>query len=257
MSHDVFLADLRDSRCATRSTSRRVLTKRSSSCGRLSGRQCAKSSHPRARVGNRPQLSIGHLNLKVHSRWCPMLTIAQSGFPAESSPRLPERTGPLLRQDAMWYSPYPGDLLAGQCAQPLHRDGKMGTSFAAGNRMYFVQNDGAHARKTAPAALGCKENIERFRSRDPDMGRLTRSGLTLICRSIARTQRHGAASAPALRLRQFHDLLEWNRKVAVHIIRERFQRRDVYHMSRVTQRPVDCGTQQPVYAQQKGGKRFS
>ncbi len=111
---------------------------------------------------------------------------------------------------------------AAQLDQPFQRQRKMRAPFVAGQRMHFIDNHKAQAGKDPLALRPGQQNVERFRRSDQNMRRPPDHLAAPGGRGVAGAHRY-ANDAGA------HNAFQRRPQVALDIIVERLQRRDVQH----------------------------
>ena len=96
----------------------------------------------------------------------------------------------------------------------------MSAALVAGDGVNFVDDDGAHGRQGAAAAVGGQQDVERFGRGDQDVRRLFGELLPLGHRGVAGADRdanlrHAEAFGPRAR----GDFRQRSFEVALHIVR--------------------------------------
>ena len=121
--------------------------------------------------------------------------------------------------------------------------------------MDLVDDHGARRREHPAAGLGAEQDVERLRRGDDDVRRPAVHALALARRGIA-----GAHPGPDLDVRQplraqgLADAGERCLQVALDVVRQRLQRRDIDDLRLVSEPPLQPLSNQVVDRRQKGGK---
>ncbi len=141
--------------------------------------------------------------------------------------RSAEEAGHLLERSHRGRQPDPLRGPGQQGVETLERQGEVGATLGAGDRVHLVDDDGLHATEHLARLRGEHEE-QRLRRGDHDVGRRRGQPSTIGGRRVTRAQadpdlRHSDAK-PVGRV---PDAGERSAQVAFHIDRERLQRRDV------------------------------
>ena len=134
----------------------------------------------------------------------------------------------------------------------------MATPLITDQGVDLVHDDGIHMAQHLAAALRGKHEVERFRGGDEDVGRSPHYRLALRGGGVA-----GAHHRPDVRAgvphlpRQLRDLRQGLLKVALDVVAQRLEGRDVDDVDGVFQRRFLRLSQEPVYAGEEGGERLA
>ena len=128
--------------------------------------------------------------------------------------------------------PDPLHGLADETLQALQRQGEMRSALRARDRVHLVHDHRLDARQGLARAR-CEEQEERLRSRDQDVRRLPQHRRAFLLRRVAGANADAQLGAQAC---------EWPAQVALDVVVERFERRDVEQAeprARARVEPVD------------------
>ena len=146
---------------------------------------------------------------------------------------------------------------AGQRVEALQRQGQVGAALGAGQRVDLVHDDPFHAAQRL-ACLGGQDEEERLGRRDQDVRRVLAEGPPFLGRRVARAHAH-----PDVRLGQAQALgrqrqaVERRPQVALDVMDERLERRDVQHAQRRERVGRRRLGPQAVQAPQERGQRLA
>ena len=121
--------------------------------------------------------------------------------------------------------------------EPLERQREVRAALRPGDRVNLVDDHGAHAAEHAASAHGRQHDVQRFRRRDEDVRRLAKHARARRLRCVAGA--HGDANLRerlAGRVEALAQLGERPLEVALNVVVQRFERRDVEDLHRVRQR---------------------
>ena len=158
--------------------------------------------------------------------------------------------GPLGRREAD-----AGDRSVCQPAEPLHREAEMRAALVVGYGVELVEDQRADSRQPAPPALRREQDVQRLRGGDEHVGRPLRHGLPLGRGGVAGTQAHAdlrQGSAPLLGEAAY--LGQRPGQVALYVVRQGLERRDIDDLGRLGQAAVQPGPDEPVEAGHEGGQ---
>jgi hypothetical protein len=139
-----------------------------------------------------------------------------------------------------------------QALEPLEREGQVGAALVARHRVDLVDNDRAGAGQRCPALLRGEEDVERLGRGDQDVRRPARHLAALGHRRVAGPDRDpdGRHRQP-LACRYHPELLERHLEVALDVVGQCLERRDVDHLDGVRQRAGERAPEEVVRAGQK------
>src|SRR4051812_27757176 len=113
----------------------------------------------------------------------------------------------------------------------------MRAALRAGHRMDLVDDHGADAAEHAPAADGREHDMQRLGRRDENVRRLPNHPRARRCGRIARSHRDpDFRKALAGRGESIAQLREWSLEVALDVVVERLEWRDVENLHRIAER---------------------
>ncbi len=145
-----------------------------------------------------------------------------------------------------------------QRRQPLQREGEVRAALVRRERMDLVDDDAAGRRQHAPSGLGAQQDVERLRRGDQDMGRAAAHPVALAGRRVP-----GAHPGPDLHVRQplgrkdVADAGQRRRQIALDVVGERLQRRDIDDLGLVAEAAVQPLAQHPVDGGKEGRQRLA
>ena len=151
--------------------------------------------------------------------------------------------------------PHPLQAIATECGQALERQRQVGAALVRRQGMDLVDDHGASGREHSAAGLGAEQDVERLRCGDDNVRRLAVHALALARRRIA-----GAHPGPNLDVRPplltqgLTDAGERCLQVALDVVGQRLQRRDIDDLRLVSEPPLQPLSNQVVDRRQKGGK---
>ena len=132
---------------------------------------------------------------------------------------------------------------AGERLEPLERERQMHAALGSDHGMNLIHDHRTGAREHAPAGLGTEQDVQRLRRGDHDVGRALGAGRALVPGRVA-----GAHESADVDVRQTQraqlraDAGERRLEVAVDVVGERLERRDIHHPRLVRQEPRGCDT---------------
>ncbi len=148
--------------------------------------------------------------------------------------------------------------VAAQGGKALERERKMRAALVRRDRMDFVDDRRARSRQHLAPRLRAEQDVERFRSRHQDVGRAPAHPLALGGRRVA-----GAHPCADLDIRRpappefFPNAGERRFQVAVNVVRQGLERRDVNHLGRVGQAPFEPLADEVVDGREERGERLA
>ena len=206
--------------------------------------------------GDGADLVLGHLDGQVHLPRVARVDDQAVRLPAggdvrcadEESPDLLD--GPLGRREAD-----AGDRPVGQPAQALDGEAQVGAALVVGDGVQLVEDQGADARQPAPPALGREQDVERLRRGDEHVRGPLRHRLPLGRGGVAGTQADAdlRQGRPAL-LGEAAYLGQGPGQVALDVVRQGLEGRDVDDLGRLGQAAVQPGPDEAVQAGHEGGQ---
>jgi len=132
----------------------------------------------------------------------------------------------------------------------------VGAALVAGDRVDLVDDHGAQLRQPGAAALAGQQDVERLRRGDQDVRRAPRELGALADRRVAGAHRDAdLGELDAARRGMARELGERRLEVALDVVRQRLERRDIEDRGVVTQRPVEPTADQLVEARQERRER--
>ena len=149
----------------------------------------------------------------------------------------------------------PQQRAAAEGREALQRQRQMRTAFVWRQRVDLVDDDGAHRRQHFAAGVGAEQDVERFRRGDDDVRRRAAHALALAGRRVAGA--HPAEDVnigQSLSAQRFAYPSERRLEVALDVIRQRFQRRDIDDLRLVTETAFETLPHQPVDRREKRGQ---
>ena len=206
---------------------------------------------------NGPYLVAGRqLDGDVHLPGVPRVDHGAAGpSVAANGVRPNEEAGDLVDRPLGGGQPDAGHRPVRQRAQPLHRQAQVRAPLVAHHGVQLVQYQSRSALQALPPALGCEQYVKGLRRRYENVGRALGHGLALRRWCITRPYRcsYLRQRLPPLG-RQLPDPLQRHGEVAVDVVGQRLQRRDVDDLRPVAQPAVQPLPHQAVEARQERGK---
>ena len=151
-----------------------------------------------------------------------------------------------------------GPLAAGlgdELVEPRQREGEVAASPVAGDRVDLVDDHGAHAPQVLAAALRRDQQVERLGRGDQDVRRLAHHRLPLALRRVSAAHRRADRRGLEAEFRGDRaDLLERGLEVALDVVAERLERRDVDDLRHVLERARLRLADEAVDAGEEGGE---
>jgi hypothetical protein len=134
----------------------------------------------------------------------------------------------------------------------------MGTALVVGDRMQFVEDQGVYLAEPGPAGLRGEQQIEGLGRGDQDMGRRLRHIRTFAGRGVAGTHayadlRQGCAGLVC----QSIDLGQGFDEIALDVVGQRLERRDVHDAGALRQSAVQRGADEGVETREEGGQSLA
>ena len=149
----------------------------------------------------------------------------------------------------------------GERLQTLQAESEVGAALRADHRMDLVDDHRLHGMQHPPAAVGGEQQIQRLRRGHQDVGRTARHRRTHPRGGVAGphhgTDRCEHLLARARRVEQAVDAGQRLLQVAVDVVAERLQGRDVQDRGRLGQRAVDRSAHQTVDRREERGQRLA
>ena len=125
---------------------------------------------------------------------------------------------------------------AGEQVQPLERECEVAAPLVPGHRVDLVDDHRACGPEKLAAPLGGEQQVQGLRRRDQDVGRALQHARPLPRRGVARAHRDAdLGQFGALGFRDPADLRQRFDQVALDVVAERLERRDVHHRGFVPQ----------------------
>ena len=149
-------------------------------------------------------------------------------------------------------------LVAAEGGEPLKRQGQMRAALVRGDGVDFVDDHGAGSREHLAPGLRAEQDVKQFRRRYQDVGRPPAHPLTLGRRRVAGTHPRAdldVSEPPPNEL--LPDAGQRRLQVAVNIVRERLQRRDIDNVGRVGQIPFEALPDQIIDGRKKRRERLA
>ena len=152
----------------------------------------------------------------------------------------------------------PLQLAAAERREPLEGEGQMGAALVRRHGMDLVDDHAAGGRQHLAAGVRAQKDVEGFRRGHQDMGRPAAHTRPLARRGVA-----GAHPGPDLHIRQaaarqfLADAGQGTREIAVDVVGEGLQRRDIDDLGLIGQAARQPLAQQPVDGGEKGGERLA
>ena len=148
--------------------------------------------------------------------------------------------------------------IAAERRQPLEREREMGAALVRRDGVDLVDDDRARGREHRAPGLGAEQNVERLRRRHQDVRRAAAHALALGRGRVAGAD-PGAdldVGKPAA-AQPFADAGQRRLEVAVDVVRQRLERRDVDDLGRVGEPALEALPHQLVDRGQKGRQRLA
>ena len=146
----------------------------------------------------------------------------------------------------------------GQRFEPFEGHGEMGATLVARHGVDLVHDHGVRLRQCGTARFAAEQDVERLRGGDQDMGGLACHGLARGRRRVAGA--HHAADGRGRRaqpVRPCGDAAQRRLQVALHVVGQRLERRDIDDAHRVIERPGLRLADEFVDDGQKRGQRLA
>ncbi len=147
---------------------------------------------------------------------------------------------------------------AAQRGQPLERDCQMRAALVRRQRMDLVDDDRPRRRQHFAAGFGAEQDVERLRRGHDDVRRKPAHALPLSGRRVASA--HPGADFQVRQpspLQGLADAGERDFEIALNVVGQRLQRRDVDDLRLVREAAVHALANQGVDRREKGGERLS
>ncbi len=151
--------------------------------------------------------------------------------------------------------PDPLQPVAAQRGEAFERQGEVAAALARRDGVDLVHDHRAGRRQHGTAGGGAKQDVERFRRGDEDMRRPAAHAVALGRRGVAGA--HPGADlhvGQAARLQLRPDAGQRRFQVALDVVGQRLQRRDVEHLGGVGERPLHALADQRVDRREEGGQ---
>ena len=147
---------------------------------------------------------------------------------------------------------------ADQRVEPFQGERQVGAALVIGNRVDLVDDHGLDRAKIVAALLRCQQDVERLRRGDENVRRPFEHGPAFRGQRIAGAHRGADGRAQvAARQGQFLNLPQRHLQVLLHIVAERFERRDVDHRRGRCKRAIDGLADQLIDTDEKRGQRLA
>ena len=169
-----------------------------------------------------------------------------------------QETGDLLDRLLGSREADPLQLAAAERREPLEGEGQMGAALVRRHGMDLVDDDAAGGRQHLAAGFGAQKDVEGFRRGHQDMGRPAAHARPLPRRRVA-----GAHPGPDLHIRQaaggqlLADARQRPGEIALDVVGESLQRRDIDDLRLIRQAIRQPLAQQPVDGGEKGRQRLA
>ncbi len=154
--------------------------------------------------------------------------------------------------------PDPDQVIAAQCGQAFQRQCQMCPALVRRHGVDFIDDHGARGRQHCATGAGAEQDVQRLRCGDEDVGRATAHAFTLAGRRVAGA--HPGADldiGQAALAQRLPDARERFLQVALDVVGQRLQRRDVDHLRGVGEIARQPFADQPVDRCQKRGQRLA
>ena len=154
--------------------------------------------------------------------------------------------------------PHAKQSIAAQRGQPLERDGQVRPAFVRRQGMNLVDDHGPRGRQHGAPGLRTEQDVERFRRGDHDVRRPAAHALAFARRRIA-----GPHPGADIDIRQAllpqggADARQRRLQVALDIVRQRLERRDIDDLRLVAQLALDALPHQGIDRRHEGGERLA
>ncbi|MEJ1975503.1 MAG: hypothetical protein WDN49_04880 [Acetobacteraceae bacterium] len=148
--------------------------------------------------------------------------------------------------------------VAAEGSEAFERESQVGAALVRRDGVDFVDDHRSGGREHLAAGLRAQQDVERFRGGDEDMRRPLAHPCALGGRRVARA--HPGADldiGEAAPLQLLPDAGQRRLEVAVNIVRQRLERRDVDDLRRIGQRGFEPLAHQVIYGRQKRGQGFA
>ncbi len=150
---------------------------------------------------------------------------------------------------------YPSQRRAKQRFEPLEREREVRAALVAGDRMNLIDDHRSHVRQHFSPGLGGQQNVQRLGRRHDDMRRAAPHTGTLGRRGVSRSHERADLDVGQSRGAQFvADPRERTVEIALDVVRQRLQRRDIEHSRLVGQPAREALAHQGVNGGEKGGQ---
>jgi len=149
-------------------------------------------------------------------------------------------------------------VVAAERRQPLERKRQMGATLVGGDRVDLVDDHRAGRRQHRTARLRAEQDVERLGRRHHDVRRPAAHAVALAGRGVARA--HPGADVhlrQTLRLEALADAGKRRFQVALDVVRQRLERRDVDDLGFVLEAAVEALPHQAIDGGEKGRQRLA
>ena len=148
--------------------------------------------------------------------------------------------------------------VAAERAKAFERQGEVGAALVRRDRVDFVDDHRARMRQHLAPGLGAKQDVERFRRRHQDMRRTAAHPLAFGGGRVARAHPGadldiGQAGLPQL----FPDAGQRRLEVAMNVVRQGLEGRDIDHLGRVGQTSFETLPDQIIDRRKECGERLA
>ena len=145
-----------------------------------------------------------------------------------------------------------------QCSKALERKREMAAALVGRERVDFVDDHGARGREHRASGIGAEQHIERFGRGDDNVRWPAPHARTLALRRIAGAHERANFDVPiAERCELGANARERRFEIALDVVGERLQRRDVDDAGFVRQRALDTAAHESVDRREKRGQRLA
>ena len=145
-----------------------------------------------------------------------------------------------------------------QRVQPLQRKRKMHAAFVIGHGVNFIHNHGLDIAQNGAALLRCQQDVERLGRRNQNVRRAFQHQAAVFHQRVA-----GAHGRPYLGHQQaaiashLQNLSQWDFKIFLDVVAERFERGHVENFCAVVQFARKSLADEPVNAGQESGESLA
>ena len=149
-------------------------------------------------------------------------------------------------------------VIAAQCGQAFQRQGQMCPALVRRHGVDFIDDHGARGRQHRATGAGAEQDVQRLRCGDEDVRRATAHAFTLAGRRVAGA--HPGADldiGQAALAQRGANAGERFLQVALDVVGQRLQRRDIDHLRGVGEIARQPLADQPVDRRQKRGQRLA